>query len=163
MAALSTPKPADIWVTFSGGVYALQETRHCWRQGHLLKQGNKVTIYKRLRTLLSPPSLVPESRSTGQPAPKEIPKDPDAQCCRTNRPAEPPGSEVWRQHPAQLSGLLTSILVKHEQPSIIRHLRKAANMKDSQMNKPGKKHWRSRLCRRKKTWKKKKTLKISER
>ena len=113
-----------------------------------------MTILQKTETLLSPPSLAPESRSTGQPAPKEIPKDPDAQCCRTNCPAEPPGSEVWSQHAAQLSGLLTSILVKYEQPSLIRHLRKAANMKDSQMNKPGKKHRRSRLCRRKKTWKK---------
>ena len=37
-----------------------------------------MTILQKTETLLSPPSLAPESRSTGQPAPKEIPKDPDS-------------------------------------------------------------------------------------
>lgn len=109
-----------------------------------------MTIYKRLRTLMSPPSSAPDRRSTGQPAPKEIPKDPDTQCWRTHCPAKPPDSEVYSQHPAWLSGLLTGILVKYEQARIIRHLRKAPNMKDSQTNNLEKKTGGSRLCRKKK-------------
>lgn len=83
-------------------------------------------------------------------SPKEIPKDPHTQCWRTHCPAKPPDSEVYSQHPAWLSGLLTGILVKYEQARIIRHLRKAPNMKDSQTNNVGKKTGGSRLCRKQK-------------
>lgn len=82
-----------------------------------------MTIYNRLRTLLSPHSFFPDTRSSGQPAPKEIPKDTDTRA-EQQLPGQTARHWSYHQHLSTASGLPASLWVEHEQLRIIRPLRK---------------------------------------